>query len=235
MNTSSSGSSPCIFNPLQIALYTICREEEVCGISPTKPSFFKVSFVSLHTVLLMLRPSLDMLNNLSRGKPVSLIPWWIFSEVSILEALPKKIKVNYLETTCFLSLLPYLVSTSNCFLFTFVVASWNIDVYPASQFLISFAVFVKYTWAESIWYNIRRLSSPSWSWQEIFQGNICSNSLPILSHDLENNQAQQLSACMVLLQTWPDQLQNLWKLTLFHESRWVARSALMAPHKKYVE
>ena len=146
---SSSDSSPYIFNPLQKALRKRCRQQVVCGISPEKPSFFKISFVSLHTVLLMLGPSLDMLKNLSRGKPVSFIPWWIFSEASILEALPKKTKVNYLETTCVLSLLSYLVIKSNCFVFPFVGASWIITGYLASQVLIFFAV----------WWKIHGLSS----------------------------------------------------------------------------
>ena len=72
-NASSSDSSPYMFNPLWKALRTICKQQVVCGICPEKPSYFKASLISLHTVLLMLGPSLDMLNNLLRGKPVSLI------------------------------------------------------------------------------------------------------------------------------------------------------------------
>ena len=71
-NASSSHSSPYIFNPLQNAMRIICRLQVVCVISPEKP-FFKALFISLNTVLLMLGPSLGMLNNLSKGKPVYLI------------------------------------------------------------------------------------------------------------------------------------------------------------------
>ena len=89
--------------------------------------------------------------------------------------------------------------------------------------------FIKYIWAESVWYNIRSSTKLK------LAGNI-SRKHP---HEvcqychmmLGNNQTQQFSAYRVLLQTWPDQLQILLKLTLFHRSCWVMRSALMLLHR----
>ena len=120
-----------------------------------------------------------------------MIAWRIFNELSIPEALPKNTEVWYLETICFFSMLQYLISTYNYFLFWFVGVPSNIAVYPVPQFLISFTVSSSIHGLSPSDATQEAFDRHGWNWyfQEASAWIVCQYCHMMLG----NNQTQQLS------------------------------------------